>query len=73
MEYIIAKIPKAVKFTEKEINAEIKQWITFGDHVRVRRQLIDFGFSKPLQKLLRILADLKRPFIRCHSPMGIFE
>ncbi|NRA65673.1 MAG: DUF2087 domain-containing protein [Pseudobacteriovorax sp.] len=44
LEYIINKIPNSIRYTEKEINSEIKKWISFADHVRVRRQLIDFGF-----------------------------
>ncbi|SMF08238.1 DUF2087 domain-containing protein [Pseudobacteriovorax antillogorgiicola] len=44
LEYVIDKVPKAKQYTEKEINRLIKAWITFEDYVRVRRQLVDFGF-----------------------------
>ena len=41
--YLHTKFEKGRKYTEKEVNSIISQWITFGDYFIVRRSLVDNG------------------------------
>ena len=41
--YLKTKIEPGKIFTEKEINEELMKWSTIGDHVMLRRELVDLG------------------------------
>jgi len=44
IEYLAGKFEKDRIYTEKEVNAIINQWHTFGDYFLLRRMLIEYGF-----------------------------
>lgn len=44
--YIWSKFPARRMYTEREVNAVIKAWETFGDHVLLRRELVELGLLK---------------------------
>ncbi len=44
LEYLAGKFEKDKQYTEKEINALLEQWHTFGDPATLRRDLYDYRF-----------------------------
>lgn len=44
VEYLAGKFEEDRIYTEKEVNAIINQWHTFGDYFILRRMLIEYGF-----------------------------
>lgn len=44
LSYLAGKFAKERIYTEKEVNAIIDQWHTFGDYFILRRLLIDYKF-----------------------------
>jgi hypothetical protein len=44
IEYIANHFPKGSKFSESELNEEIKQLHTFGDWAILRREMCDLGY-----------------------------
>lgn len=46
LEYLASKVVMNDVLDEPGINEVIKRWIAFGDHLRVRRALVDHGFIK---------------------------
>lgn len=44
IEYLSGKFEKDRIYTEKEVNAIIDRWLTFGDYFLLRRMLIEYGF-----------------------------
>ena len=42
-DYLAGKFENDVEYTEKEVNAIISSWHTFGDYFTLRRGLIDSG------------------------------
>lgn len=42
--YLAEKFEKGKEYTEKEVNALLNQWHTFGDPATLRRELYDFRF-----------------------------
>lgn len=44
LDYLAGKFEKGRDYTEKEVNAVINEWHTFGDYFIMRRSLIDYGF-----------------------------
>ena len=43
VDYISHKFEDKV-YTEREVNAVIRQWIEFADYVLIRRDLVDYGY-----------------------------
>ena len=41
LDYLASKFEVGITYTEKEVNAILKQWHTFGDHALLRRELYD--------------------------------
>jgi len=41
LDYLASKFAMEVTYTEKEVNAILKQWHTFADHALLRRELYD--------------------------------
>lgn len=41
LEYLASKFEMNTTYTEKEVNAILKNWHTFGDHAILRRELYD--------------------------------
>jgi len=44
LEYLAGKFSFDMDYTEKEVNAIIDSWHTFGDYFLLRRELIDYQF-----------------------------
>jgi len=44
LEYLATKFSSDKDYTEKEVNAIIDNWHTFGDYFLLRRELIDYQF-----------------------------
>ncbi len=44
LEYLAGKLERDKRYTEKEINALLGQWHTFGDPATLRRDLYDYRF-----------------------------
>lgn len=44
--YLAAKFDPEVQYTEREINAALNRWHTFGDPCMLRRDLYDRGFFR---------------------------
>jgi hypothetical protein len=44
LEYLSGKFEEDRIYTEKEVNAIIDKWHTFGDYFLLRRMLIEYGF-----------------------------
>ena len=42
--YLASKFKQGVQYSEKEVNATLKQWHTFGDWCMLRRDLFDRRF-----------------------------
>lgn len=42
--YIASKFPEGAKFSEAELNEEIKELHTFGDWAILRREMCDLGY-----------------------------
>jgi hypothetical protein len=43
LKYLATKFEAERDYTEKEVNALLKAWHTFGDYVLLRRYLFDYG------------------------------
>jgi hypothetical protein len=41
LNYLASKFEMGATYSEKEVNAILKQWHTFGDHALLRRELYD--------------------------------
>lgn len=46
LEYLAGKFETGRTYTEKEVNAVIDAWHTFGDYFILRRLLIDYGLME---------------------------
>ncbi|HWR22890.1 MAG TPA: DUF2087 domain-containing protein [Feifaniaceae bacterium] len=46
LEYLAGKFEKGRIYTEKEVNAVVDAWHTFGDYFILRRLLIDYGLME---------------------------
>ncbi len=46
LEYLAEKFEAGRDYTEKEVNAVISEWHTFGDYFILRRELVDRGFME---------------------------
>ncbi len=44
LRYLAEKFEPDAKYTEQDVNAILGSWHTFGDHVLLRRALIEYGF-----------------------------
>ncbi len=44
LSYLVGKFSCGRDYTEKEVNAVIDNWHTFGDYFLLRRELIDGGY-----------------------------
>ncbi len=44
--YLVEKLEKGKKYTEKEMNELLNKWHTYKDPARLRRDLVDFGYVK---------------------------
>lgn len=44
LSYLASKFEADREYTEKEVNALLKQWHTFSDWAMLRRDLVDAGF-----------------------------
>lgn len=42
VEYMASKFEEGVTYTEKEVNAKIDQWHTYGDYFMLRRGMIEY-------------------------------
>ena len=44
--YLVEKLEKGKKYSEKEMNELLNRWHTYKDPARLRRDLVDFGYVK---------------------------
>ena len=44
LDYLVTKFEMSKVYSEAEINSVIEKWSSFGDHVLLRRALIDYKF-----------------------------
>ncbi len=44
LHYIASKLTPGVRYTEKELNAEIDKWTEFHDPATLRREMYDYRF-----------------------------
>ncbi len=60
LEYLCGKFETARVYTEKEVNAVIDAWHTFGDYFVLRRLLIDYGLLERIPDGSRYWVNEKR-------------
>ena len=60
LEYLAGKFDEGRIYTEKEVNAVIDAWHTFGDYFILRRLLIDYGFMERVPDGSRYWVNEKR-------------
>lgn len=60
LEYLAGKFEPGRTYTEKEVNATISAWHTFGDYFILRRLLIDYGMMERVPDGSRYWVNEKR-------------
>ena len=60
LEYLAGKFKTGRIYTEKEVNAVIDAWHTFGDYFILRRLLIDYGLMERVPDGSRYWVSEKR-------------